>query len=124
MNQGKALREYIKESKFTQRELSKKLDMKENYFSMVLNKKVLNPDFIEKICAVLNATPEEIFIKKEDELKDKYKQLSKIHHELQKSCFDEKIQLVKQVQGLMTENHELKNDIHALKAELLKFKEK
>ena len=124
MDQGKILREYIKQSKFTQRELSKRLGMRENYFSMVLNKEKLSDDFIQKVSAVLEVSPDNLFTIKEDSYKLKYEQLNEEYNSFQKSYLVEKSQLLNQVQELMAENHTLKNDIHALKDEILELKKK
>jgi len=110
MIKGKVLKQLIKQSSYTQRKIARELDVTDSYVSQQLNSAEPNGDFIQQVCELIGIDPKDAFSEIEIDYKSRYEAL-------QEKYFTEKTQWLNQVQQLMTE-------VHSLKEENLKLREK
>ena len=110
LHKGKILKELIKSSSYTQATIAEKIDINKSQFSTLLNRPDIKEEIIDSVCEALGINKEEHFFISTPTLDYKSR-----YEALQEKYFEEKTQLLNQVQQLMAENHALKNEILELK---------
>lgn len=111
MNKGAALKDLIRNSKFSQRYIAQQLDVNESYISLQLRNPNLADDFIKNVCDILNMDMTEHFIEENTpttNYKSKYEKLKETY-------LNEKAEWLNKAERLLAENHALKEEILELR---------
>ena len=133
MHKGLILKDLIKNSKHSQKEVAKHLNIDPSYLSLILRDADLKDDVIERACAFLGIDQREHFIEdktnsstdgykaKYEALMEKYENVIDKHMEEKESWLQDKHQWIVKESELNNENFELKRENLALKEKLSKY---
>lgn len=116
MHRGEILKNLIKRSSYTQKNVAEGIGIDHQYFSRLLKNKDLRDEVIDKVCAFLGVDREKHF--NEDALLDESDLYKKKYMDAQREFLEKEVELYREIMNLQEKISGLYDEINSLKSQL------